>query len=161
MAKWLKIEVGIGAGTLKMSFFYELWSTGKLVCLPLSVSIVSFMPSPLCLPLIISAVLLPPLTSPVPRLVISVCVFSLFLLCVGPLFLLECCPCSFQSSLMFLDVLCVSLYLFLIQLLFIKARIFLFPLILPPVWSAFGFTFWFFPLKTHRDRQSTFTEVMF
>ena len=147
MAKWLKIEVGIGAGRLKMSFFYELWSTGKLVCLPLSVSIVSFMPSPLCLPLIISAVLLPPLTSPVPRLVISVCVFSLFLLCVGPLFLLECCPCSFQSSLMFLDVLCVSLYLFLIQLLFIKARIFCFP------WSYLlsdqhlGSPFGFSPLK--------------
>ena len=69
----------------------------------LSVSVVSFMP-PLCLPLVISPVLLPPLASPVPRLVFTVCVFSFFRLFIGSLFV------AFPCLLMFLDVPRVSLY---------------------------------------------------
>ena len=69
----------------------------------LSVSVVSFMP-PLYLPLVISPVLLPPLASPVPRLVFTVCVFSFFRLFIGSLFV------AFPCLLMFLDVPRVSLY---------------------------------------------------
>ena len=61
------------------SFLYVLLSvfspSSLHVCLPLSVSTVSSMLSPLCLPLIISPVLFPPLSPPVPRSLIIVSVY--------------------------------------------------------------------------------------